>query len=151
MSKPEQDRAKQLLDSVLANTHESLKWSWQVVMGFALYTAVQETYTAFTGPAPMPPDELGLCLAIAVLAFLPTFIRFFYGDNRYLDLHEYADLGRKVRRGAVKVGVDDALSRRATSALGRLGDALLAQDRERLVDVAAGLLESALAVHHPGA
>jgi hypothetical protein len=89
--KTKQERAKELVDSVLANTHESLKWSWQVVMGFALYTAVQETYHAMTSRPPMSTPELTLCSVIASFVFLPTFIRFFYGDNRYLDLH-YSEL-----------------------------------------------------------
>ena len=87
----EQERARQLVESVLANTHDSLKWSWQVVMGFALAAAVQSTYTALTSRPPMATQDFILCLVIASLVFLPTFIRFFYGDNRYLDLH-YSEL-----------------------------------------------------------
>ena len=44
---------------------------------------------------------------------------------------------------------DETLRRRAVGALRRLGHALLAQKRDRGVDVTAGLLQRALALHHP--
>ena len=48
----------------------------------------------------------------------------------------------------MEVRLDDALAGRAPFALAGLGDALLAQDRVGLVEVAIGLLERLLAVHH---
>src|SRR5436309_3193099 len=68
-----------------------------------------------------------------------------------VDLDEHAQLRGVVGGGRVEVGLDDALPGHAVSALGGLGDALLAEDGERLVEVPAGLLESVLAVHHPRA
>ena len=62
------------------------------------------------------------------------------------DLDEHADAAV-----AVDVGVDDALVVVRSAALGGLGDAALAQQLDRGVDVAAGLDEGALAVHQAGA
>src|SRR3954469_4743630 len=63
-----------------------------------------------------------------------------------VDLHEHADLA-----GRVHVALDDALRGRARPALRGLRLALHAQDLDRLVDVAAGLDQRVLAVHHPRA
>src|ERR671924_1292573 len=51
----------------------------------------------------------------------------------------------------VDVVADEALRRLAARALARLGHALLAQDALRRLEVAARVLERALAVHHPRA
>jgi len=51
----------------------------------------------------------------------------------------------------VDVVADDAFRRRAASALLGLGDSLRAKVLDRLVHVAAGLLERLLALHHAGA
>jgi len=48
----------------------------------------------------------------------------------------------------MQVGLDHALACRPVRALACLGDALLAQDCEGLLEVAIGLLERVLAVHH---
>jgi hypothetical protein len=91
----QKELAKQRVEEVLSNTHDSLKWSWQVVMGFALYNAVQEVYIAFKGTNihKLTHDHL-LYALVSLLVFIPTFIRFFYGDNRYLDIH-YSELRRR--------------------------------------------------------
>lgn len=84
-------RARALLDNVLDNTHESLKWSWQIVMGFALVSAVLEAYKVFFTPSELPKiqtlHDQTFSFLVFLLGFIPAFIRFFYGDNRYLDLH----------------------------------------------------------------
>ena len=51
-------------------------------------------------------------------------------------------------RVALDPVADEALGGRAAGALGHLGHALLAQQRARGVEIAAGLLERALRVHH---
>src|SRR3954471_23111843 len=63
-----------------------------------------------------------------------------------VDLDEHADLAV-----GVDVGLDRALGGLAAGELGGAGDALLAQPGDGRVDVAPGLLEGLLAVHHPRA
>src|SRR3954468_361121 len=63
-----------------------------------------------------------------------------------VDLDERADLAV-----GVDVGLHGALGGLAPGELGGAGDALLAQPRDRGVDVAAGLGQGLLAVHHPRA
>src|SRR4051794_9697900 len=63
-----------------------------------------------------------------------------------VDLDEHADLA-----GRVHVALDHALGRRSGAALRRLRLALHAEDVDGLLDVAAGLDERLLAVHHPRA
>src|SRR4051794_7719224 len=63
-----------------------------------------------------------------------------------VDLDEHADLAV-----GVDVGLDRALGGLAAGELRGAGDALLAQPGDGRVDVAPGLLEGLLAVHHPRA
>ena len=63
-----------------------------------------------------------------------------------VDLDQHADAA-----AGVDVAGDEALAGVAAGLLRRGGEALLAQLRDGLVHVAAGLLERALAVHHAGA
>src|SRR5436309_1058509 len=63
-----------------------------------------------------------------------------------VDLDEHADLAV-----GVDVGLHGALGGLAAGELGRAGDALLAQPGDGGFDVAAGLGQRLLAVHHPGA
>src|SRR5437667_355680 len=65
-----------------------------------------------------------------------------------VDLDQHANLRRVVGSGAMQVCLDDALAGRSPGSLGRLGDSLLAKDGVRLLEVALGLLERVLAVHH---
>ena len=62
-----------------------------------------------------------------------------------VDLDQHADLAAHV-----DVVADDPFLGGAAGALGGRGHALLAQDLDRLVEVAAGLGQRRLAVHHPG-
>jgi hypothetical protein len=84
-----EERTRIFVDSVLRNTHDSLKKSWQVVMGFSMIVAVQEVYAImFDGSRWVDPThDDWQAVTIAPLVFILTFIRFFLGDNRYLDLH----------------------------------------------------------------
>lgn len=84
-------RAFEFVNSILENTHSSLKWSWQIVMGFSLVTAVQQAYAALFDTAGLSDPALSFLLFLFI--FIPTFVRLFYGDNRYLDLH-YLELRR---------------------------------------------------------
>ena len=63
-----------------------------------------------------------------------------------VDLHQHADLAP-----GMDVALDDALGRGALAALGGLCLTLDAQDLYRLLDVAFGLGQGRLAVHHPRA
>jgi hypothetical protein len=112
MSKYQDDGAARRPLEILENTHDSLKWLWQVSMGSALaissYTAFEAFIYISRGSAESEKyflvqdyfDPKGVAI-ISILSylfvFLPLFIRFFYGDNRYLDLHyiELRDLTKK--------------------------------------------------------
>src|SRR5919109_725990 len=68
-----------------------------------------------------------------------------------VELQEHAELRRQVRVGLVLVGVHDAFGRCPPGPSGGVRKTPLPQDPLGGVDVAAGLLERLLAVHHPGA
>jgi hypothetical protein len=61
-------------------------------------------------------------------------------------LHEHADLAAHV-----DVAADDAVARGAAGALRGRRESLLAEVLDRLLLVAAGLLQGGLALHHPRA
>lgn len=71
------------IERVLRNIHESLKWTWQLIMGFALVCAVGEYFNAIKANTTMSianqPHHLFFLL------FILTFIRFLFGNDRYLD------------------------------------------------------------------
>ena len=88
--------ASDVLEECLKNTHESLKWFWQLVMGAALVTAVKEAYRITLDPASTQnyPGWIKIyAIGLLVGAFLPAFVRFYFGDSRYLDL-QYLELRR---------------------------------------------------------
>src|SRR4029077_3819193 len=95
-----------------------------------------------------PARARGGNLQRELLGELPEVLAFGDEVGLAVDLDQHADLWRKVVAQPVEVRLDDTLARRPPGALGRLRDALLAEDRERLLDVPAGLLERVLAVHH---
>ena len=74
---------RETLNEVLKNLHGSLKWYWQVVMGLAMVKAVDTLY----GLLFVSREGEPLVLLLFTFAFLPTFIRFYFGDSRYLDAH----------------------------------------------------------------
>ena len=97
----ETETGRLLLENLLKNTHESLKWAWQIVMGFSMVVAVHSCYVPFlvvldklgivslesyAGQTPTVQTSM-MSLVLFFVVFMPTFVRFFYGDNRYLDLH----------------------------------------------------------------
>jgi len=84
--KAEKQKARVFVDRVLSNTHESLKSSWQIVMGFSMIVAVQEFY-GFAFEGTKTGHEYIQATVFAPVVFLLTYVRFFLGDNRYLDLH----------------------------------------------------------------
>jgi hypothetical protein len=90
--------AREAVAKVLENTHETLKWSWQVTMAFALTQAVSAVSDAIARIPELSKttycvDEW-MTIVCFLIGFLPAFVRLFYGDNRYLDLH-YSELKRK--------------------------------------------------------
>lgn len=93
--------AQDQVDKILAKTHDSLKWSWLVVMGYALYNATEQAYLVVVrtidGQAGPGTGEAYISVMIFVFVFLPTFIRFFFGDNRYID-DQYSELRRDLRK-----------------------------------------------------
>ncbi len=69
---------------VLRNIHGSLKWFWQLIMGFALINAISGGYqTVF--PLNRSVHRNFTPLVLGSLVFLPLFLRFYFGDVRYLD------------------------------------------------------------------
>jgi hypothetical protein len=114
----ESDDPRETLNEVLRNLHGSLKWYWQVVMGLAMVKAVDTLYSILF-------DEIGTEKMVATLifscAFLPTFIRFFFGDSRYLDEHyielrkwrpidEYlAETPKKISKGRIVLDIGSLL------------------------------------------
>lgn len=75
---------------VLENTHTTFKILWQILMGLALAVTVNSFYGGLTDL--IATKNSGWIHSTAVLSanfavFMLTFLRFFWGDNRYLDLH----------------------------------------------------------------
>lgn len=84
---------KELLLGLLHNTHESLKWMWQIVMGAALVIAVQSTYPSVEIIFNSIIDDQVIIksqnietIIIFCIGFLPLYFRVFYGDSRFIDL-----------------------------------------------------------------
>ncbi|TVL96577.1 MAG: hypothetical protein CV087_23620 [Candidatus Brocadia sp. WS118] len=83
----------------LANLHNSLKWLWQVIMAIALVSAVWGYSQSLNiNNSENIFDFLAMFLNIELLvftSFILAFIRFYFGDSRYLDisysetLHQY--------------------------------------------------------------
>lgn len=79
-----------LVRAILKNLHESLKWLWLIVMGLAIVNAI-EVYSKF-----LDTDDIKKSVEIftiffnieslVFISFLFVFIRFYFGDNRFLDL-----------------------------------------------------------------
>lgn len=70
------------IKKVLDNIHESLKWTWQLIMGFALITAVDGYFNYLHGSSSIIDGTL---IHYFFGLFIFTFIRFLFGNNRYLD------------------------------------------------------------------
>ncbi len=68
--------------STLNNIHESLKLIWQLIMGFALSCAVNEYFNVLHA---IPGNLDHTNTHLFFFLYLLTFIRFFFGINRYLD------------------------------------------------------------------
>jgi hypothetical protein len=77
---------RETLNEVLKNIHGSLKWYWQVVMGLSMVKAVDSFYVfLFDGN---PPSIIAIVSFLSLfIVFLLVFIRFYFGDSRYLDEH----------------------------------------------------------------
>ena len=79
-----------LVRAILFNLHDSLKWLWLILMGFSLVNAV-EVYAKLLNPqdAEKPFDLVKMFLVeptIVFISFILVFIRFYFGDSRFLDL-----------------------------------------------------------------
>lgn len=75
---------RETINEVLKNLHGSLKWFWQLVMGFAMMQAISMvSITLLENPG----ENSWVPTALFIVAFVPTFIRFYFGDARYLDMH----------------------------------------------------------------
>jgi len=84
---------REKIKSILRNIHESLKWTWQLIMGFAFVSVVKEYFSILH-----TTYEKGDMIYINLLFFLfiITFIRFLFGNNRYLD-ERYVEFLYKIK------------------------------------------------------
>jgi hypothetical protein len=79
-----------LIRAVLENLHDSLKWLWLIIMGLSLVNAV-EVYARLLEPRNVE-NVSGLVNmffvehTIVFISFILVFIRFYFGDSRFLDL-----------------------------------------------------------------
>jgi len=79
-----------LVRAILSNLHDSLKWLWLIVMGLSLVNAI-EVYTKLLNPQ-KAETPWGLARMFIVeptlvfISFVLVFIRFYFGDSRFLDL-----------------------------------------------------------------
>ena len=79
-----------LIRAILSNLHDSLKWLWLIIMGFSLVNAI-EVYANSLNPQDVTnPFNLVKMFAVestvVFISFILVFIRFYFGDNRFLDL-----------------------------------------------------------------
>ena len=79
-----------LIRAILSNLHDSLKWLWLIIMGFSLVNAI-EVYAKLLCPRNVENsfDLVNMFLAepsIVFISFILVFIRFYFGDSRFLDL-----------------------------------------------------------------
>jgi len=81
------DDPRDTLNEVLRNIHGSLKWYWQVVMGLSMVKAVDNLYVIWFEGKPPPSLIEKASFSSLFVAFLLIFIRFYFGDSRYLDEH----------------------------------------------------------------
>ena len=75
---------------VLENTHATFRILWQILMGLALATAIESFYGMLSALILTKNTEWIHSLIIVSInfgIFLLIFLRFFWGDSRYLDLH----------------------------------------------------------------
>lgn len=85
---------KELLFGLLHNSHDSLKWMWQIVMGASLVIAVQTSYEDIRLLLMLFEKENNNIIInsvnvvlLLILVYIPLFFRVFYGNNRYIDLN----------------------------------------------------------------
>jgi hypothetical protein len=80
--------SRETINEVLKNIHGSLKWFWQLIMGFAMAQAVgMVSVTLLENPR----SHQWVPTILFVVAFVPTFIRFYFGHARHLDIHYIED------------------------------------------------------------
>ena len=98
-----------LVRAILSNLHDSLKWLWLIIMGLSLVNAI-EVYAKLFNPqdAKNPFDLLNMFIAehtIVLISFILVFIRFYFGDSRFLDLsYEETQYSRGLRAELDKYG-----------------------------------------------
>jgi hypothetical protein len=95
-----------LLESLIRGTYDAFKYSFQILMMYSMVTAAQTCYPTLVESLSIIPNEffninhnqlnnqpkLNLTPSfLFIIVFVPTFVRFFIGDLRYLDL-SYRDL-----------------------------------------------------------
>jgi hypothetical protein len=75
---------RETINEVLKNIHGSLKWFWQLIMGFAMVQAVGMVSVTLLENS---KSHQWAPATLFVVAFVPTFIRFYFGHARHLDMH----------------------------------------------------------------
>jgi len=88
-----------LVRAILKNSHESLKWLWLIMMGESIVKAI-EKYSSLLHPEDV--DNLFKLVnifltknSLVLISFIFVFIRFYFGDSRFLDLSYEETLFRK--------------------------------------------------------
>jgi hypothetical protein len=81
---------EKLTRAILKNLHESLKWLWLIIMGLSLVHAI-EVYAELLDlrDAENPLDVAMMFITehtLVFISFILIFIRFSFGNNRFIDL-----------------------------------------------------------------
>lgn len=69
---------------VFKDLYGSLKWFWQLLMSLSMARALDNVHSTVLED---PTQRSWLAVSLFLLAFLPTFVRHYFGDVRYLGRH----------------------------------------------------------------
>ncbi len=95
-----------LVRAILKNSHESLKWLWLIIMGESIVKAI-EKYSSLLHPENVNNlfSLVNMFLttnSLVLISFVFVFIRFYFGDSRFLDLSYEETLFRKGLESEIK-------------------------------------------------
>jgi len=95
-----------LVRAILGNLHDSLKWLWLIVMGLAVVNAIK-VYANLLDPSAItsPLNLVNMFISehtVVFVSFVLVFVRFYFGDSRYLDLSYEETQYRRGLRNEVK-------------------------------------------------
>jgi len=88
--KPDSLTGIDLISAILQNIHESLKWLFQLVMALAMVNAIRVYGDSLDTLIIHNPYDFIIIFfninTIVFISFIIVFVRFYFGDARYLDL-----------------------------------------------------------------